>query len=56
MICKKCQKAMHIGQVIDPFRPENAFVDPAPAPINNDTLVMKDCWKCPTCGHSEWLE
>ena len=56
MKCKVCDIEMVIGQAIKPTTVEDVlYVMPEPY-IDNDNLEIIDVWKCPTCGHSEFIE
>ena len=55
MECERCGTEMIIGKVIDPGYMENAlYIAPLP-PITEKTLRMIDCYKCPKCGHSDYI-
>ena len=55
MICKVCGTEMRIGKVIDPGYLENALYIAPVAPLTEKTLEIIDCYKCPKCGHSEYI-
>ena len=47
---------MVIGEVIDPHYDENSFYIAPVGSVTNDTLELIKCWKCPDCGHSDYIE
>lgn len=55
MICKRCKTEMTIGIAIDPLRDERALYVAGPPRINKDTLELIEVYKCPKCGHSDYL-
>jgi RNase P subunit RPR2 len=56
MKCKKCETEMVIGQAIKPRGDENAIPIVPWGNITNETLEIINVWKCPNCGHSEFIE
>ena len=56
MKCIKCGTEMGIGQAIKPNHEEDAIYIAPPGYINNDNLELIDVWKCPNCGHSDYIE
>jgi hypothetical protein len=56
MKCKICNIEMTIGKAIKPNGEEGAIYVAPPANINNDTLELIEVWKCPKCGHSEYIK
>jgi hypothetical protein len=56
MKCKICDVEMVIGQAINPGYDENALYIAPVGNITNDTLELIDVWKCPKCGHQEYIE
>jgi hypothetical protein len=56
MKCVKCDTDMVIGQAINPYNQGIPFSFFTPPPIKIDTLELIDCWKCPKCGRSDYLE
>ena len=55
MICKHCKIEMTIGLVIDPRYEENGLPVTGRLPITAENMDIVNCWKCPRCGHSEFL-
>ncbi len=55
MICKYCKIEMKLGEVIDPLA--SSFTMAAGRnTITQQTLKILVCYKCPNCGHSEYLD
>lgn len=53
MICQKCGNEMEIGYAIEPMYEYSARIMPLGRLIQADELKLIDCWKCPSCGHSD---
>lgn len=47
---------MIFGRAIKPNIEEGARYIAPPGAINNDTLEIIEVYKCPKCGHSEFIE
>ena len=48
---------MVIGQAIKPAIEDFSFrIIAFDRKIKPEDLTLIDCWKCPNCGHSEYLE
>jgi hypothetical protein len=56
MKCKICDIEMVIGDAINPRYDENALYIAPQGTINNDNLEIIKVWKCPKCGHSDYIE
>jgi rubrerythrin len=56
MKCKVCNTEMIIGEAINPREREGALYVVPPGNITNDTLEIIEVWKCPKCGHSEFID
>jgi ssDNA-binding Zn-finger/Zn-ribbon topoisomerase 1 len=56
MKCIKCNTGMVIGQAISPHNREIRWCFGSQPPIKIDTLELIDCWKCPKCGQSDYIE
>lgn len=57
MICKKCETQMVVGQAIKPAVEDfGVRIVAINHTIKPEELTIIDCWKCPNCGHSEYLE
>lgn len=53
MKCKKCNSEMKIGKAFDIKHEICRYIMPHNSTLKNPILI--DCWKCPKCGHSEYL-
>ena len=47
---------MGFGAAIKPNREEGALYVANPGNIRNEDLEMIKVWKCPECGHTEYIE
>ena len=56
MKCKVCGTEMELGKAIKPNIEEGALYVAPPGNITDETLEVIDVWKCPNCGHSEFLD
>jgi rubredoxin len=54
-VCPVCTTPMEFGKAIDPLGRSNFGVVSWPL-ITHNKLKIIDVWKCPKCGHSEFLE
>lgn len=55
MKCFRCDVEMISGIAIDPKREERALYIASPPNLNKDTLELIEVFKCPKCGHSEYI-
>ena len=56
MKCKICDIEMVIGDAIKPNGEEGHLYIAPLGYINNDNLEIIKVWKCPACGHSDYIE
>jgi hypothetical protein len=55
MKCIRCNIDMVLGQVIKPAEEDGCIYLLPVDPINARTLEIITCWKCPECGHSDYI-
>ena len=56
MKCKICDIEMVIGDAIKPRGMEGALSIAPLGYINHKDLEIIKVWKCPKCGHSDYIE
>lgn len=56
MKCSRCNVEMKIGKVLNCATEAGVLYLVPPSKGNAKTLGIKNCWKCPICGHSEFIE
>lgn len=56
ILCPKCKKAMEVGIALQQKERERTGERAEYNFIINSNLILKDCLKCPECGHSENYE
>ena len=56
MECKYCKIEMMVGEAIKPAIECDALTIMPVAPIKFEELEVIPVYKCPKCGHSEYIE